>query len=148
MCAWLPHTLQADGPEVSKPQRGLTSCGAQLAVWGGGEISAWSLPLLLERVRLPLLNPDAKGSQFGSAWEPSSCWLGGLRLRIETSEMMPRLEASAQLPPGPPSTTSRDKNNRNSGSHVLHFPHAAGYATASTLKAVGCGTELCSHTCY
>lgn len=57
-----PHST-ADGPQAYKPQGGLTSCGAQLASWGDGETSAWSLPHLLERIRLALPNPEAKGAQ-------------------------------------------------------------------------------------
>lgn len=42
----------------------------------------------------------AKGSQLGSAWQPSRCWPGGFRLRIEVSVLVPRAGGvSAQLPP-------------------------------------------------
>lgn len=105
MCAWPPHTLQGRWAPG-----GLTSCGAQLAGWGAGETSAWSPPFLLERVRLALLNPQARGSQLGSAWETSSCWLGGLRLRIEISVLM---TGAWGLSPASPWTTSNN-NNRNS----------------------------------
>ena len=56
-----PHST-ADGTQAFKPQGGLTSC-TQLTSWGDGETSALSFPHLLERIRLALLNPQAKGAQ-------------------------------------------------------------------------------------
>lgn len=58
-----PTHSRADGPQASKPQGGPTSCGTQPASWGDGETAAWSLPPLLERLRLALLDPQAEGSQ-------------------------------------------------------------------------------------
>lgn len=111
MWAWPSHTLQgrwATGLQSPRRPHCMWCSAGRLGSWRDLSLVSPSLP---ERVRLALLEPQARGSQLGSAWETSSCWLRGLRLRIETPVLMPRAWGLSRASPW----TTSDKGNHHNG---------------------------------